>query len=197
MKKRLLYHLWIGIVAVGFVFLSATASMALVMQSFEGTVDIIDDGGLGNPFGLAVGDTIFLDVTFDPTVPPPISVDPSGDMLYVDDYAGWDFTITLGSFVFSQSDLDPLDQLDSAFWFFDGDFDGIEFYHMADINTFPGVVIEHFNAAQWLFAEWDNGNYFMEAEWDFTPITPVPEPGSMAMIAAGLLGLVAWRRKHS
>jgi hypothetical protein len=188
LKQSILFGL------TGFLFLAALPAQAAIIQNFQGTVtSVVDDGT--NPFGLSVNDKIFLQVAYDPAAVTSSPGDPgSEDQLYLVDYTGWDFTITLGSYTFSQGDLSVADQDETNFWFFEGAFDGIEFYHTDDIGTFPGVVLEHFNAAQSMFAEWDSGSYYIEADWDFTP---VPIPGAFMLLGSGLVVLVKIRKEFN
>ncbi len=192
MKKVLFFTFLISFAAIGSLVLPSQSARAATTQYFEGIVtDVFDNGS--NPFGLSVDDAIYLKAVFDPAeVTSSPAVPGSQDQLYVDNYTGWDFMITLGSYTFSQSDLSGTDQLDTSFWFFEGAFDGIEFYHTDDIGSYSGVDIEHYNAAWSLFAEWDSGDYYVEADWDFTP---VPVPGTLLLLGSGLLGVVGMRKK--
>lgn len=193
MKRLQFFNYLILFVVISFFFLAPpSAEAATTTQYFLGTVtSVVDEGA--NPFGLSVNDTIYLKAVFDwAEVTSSPAVPGSDDQLYLVDYTGWDFRITLGSYTFSQGDLSVTDQFDTNFWFFEGAFDGIEFYHTDDIGSYSDVVIEHFGAAQSLFAEWDGGEYYVEADWDFTP---VPVPGTLLLLGSGLLGVVRMRKK--
>lgn len=183
--------------AIGFIFLAAqSAQAATTTQYFRGTVTDVFDGG-ANPFGLSVNDTIYLKAVFDPAaVTSSPAVPGSEDQLDLTDYTGWDFMITLGSYTFAQSDLSPLDQSYTNFWFHEGAFDGIEVEHTDDIGVYSGVFISDFGAAQSLSADWNvppsAADYYIEADWDFTP---VPVPGTLLLLGSGLLGVVQMRKR--
>ncbi|MBN1545032.1 MAG: hypothetical protein JW902_00065 [Syntrophaceae bacterium] len=193
MKRFLFLKCWILVTGIGILFYTAQSTpAATTTQYFQGTVtSVVDDGA--NPFGLSVNDPIYLKAVFDPVeVTSSPSSPGSEDQLLLVDYTGWDFRITLGSYTFSQGDLSSTDQDDTNFWFFEGAFDGIEFYHTDDIGSYSDVALEHFNAARSMFAEWDGGDYSIEADWDFTP---VPVPGTILLLGPGLLGVVQMRKK--
>jgi hypothetical protein len=196
MKKLLFNRLWIFLCSFCLLYLTiVSAHAALVGTSFEGTVT--EDNAGNNPFGLSNGDTIFGSAIYDDAelsnVPDP------GEQLFLDDYTGWDFSMTLGTFTFTQSDV--TDPTYTNFWFVDNKLDGIEFY-LEDINigSYLGLLIEDFNGGQSLFVEdLDTGNpIFLEADWDFenaTTPTIIPVPSTILLLGTGLLAAVKLRKK--
>ena len=105
-----------------FVFPITSARAALVTTSFTGQVTKDNSGN--NPFGLFNGDAISGTAIYDDSelsnVPNP------GEQLFLDDYSNWDFSITLGSFTFTQSDVN--DPTYTSFWFVENTLDGINFF---------------------------------------------------------------------
>ncbi|MCP3872748.1 MAG: hypothetical protein GY699_06275, partial [Desulfobacteraceae bacterium] len=186
--KRIINGAVITFLVVTFCFMAfpITSSWALTTQIFKGTVIDVNDGE-NNPFGLSLDDSIFLTITFDAAqVTSSPGVSDSEDQLFLTDYTGWDFVINFGSYTFSQSDLID-DPTYSSFWFYEGAFDGLEMYHINDINGYLDVEIENFGAAGYIAADWGvAAPYYVEAQWDFTP---VPIPSSLLLLAMGLLGV--------
>jgi hypothetical protein len=76
---------------------------------------------------------------------------------------------------------------------------------MLRTQTYPGSYSTWFddgdNASLWTTQAWDGTNVFPGSQFafkaDFGPAGPqVPEPGTMALLAMGLVGIVAKRRKR-
>lgn len=172
--KKLLNHLLLLLVCTFFflAFPITSVQARLVSTSFTGTVTEINGGA--NPFGLAIGATVYGSAIYDDAelsnVPDP------GEQLYLDNYPGWCLRITLGTFAFTQSGV--TDPTYTNFWFVENKLDGIEFYlEDIDIGSYLGLLIEDFGGGQSLFAEdFDTGNpIYLEVEWDFAGATePVP-----------------------
>jgi hypothetical protein len=176
---------------------------ALVFTDFTGTVTLDNSGN--NPFGLLNGDAISGRAIYDDTG---LSNEPDpGEQLFLDDFTGWDFRITLGSFSVTQSDV--TDPTYTSFYFVENKLGGIEFIlEDIDIGIFEGLLIEDFGAAQSLFAEdFETGDpIYLEATWDFENATnprPVPIPGAAILLGSGIVGAVLlikekilWRRKQ-
>ncbi|MGF1641472.1 MAG: VPLPA-CTERM sorting domain-containing protein [Rhodospirillales bacterium] len=177
----------------------ATPSHAvLVTTTFQGTVTADNSGS--NPFGLVTGNAISGSATYDDALVVGTSTDES---IAIDGLAGWNFSITLGSFTFGQADV--TDQTFTTFFFNLGKLDGIRFF--IEPITFTGFgeqTIEDFQGGRALFVEAfpDGLPVLLEAEWDFTNATaptPVPVPAALPLFLSGLaaLGFAGWRRRKS
>jgi len=175
-----------------------SAQAVMVTTSVEGFVTI-DNGG-DNPFGLSFDESIFLDVTYDDALIVGTSPD---EKHFIDGLANWDFTMTLGSFVFGQTDVN--DPAYTAFYFDNGAFDGIEFYlEEIDIGNYANLLIEDFNGGRSLFVEdFDLGDpIYLEADWDFAnaitrPVNQVPEPSVLLLMLTGLMGIMFLKRQQN
>lgn len=194
MKKSITYRLLLFVCFLVFPITSIQA--ALVFTDFTGTVTLDNNGK--NPFGLFNGDAISGRAIYDDAE---LSDEPDpGEQLFLDPYTDWDFRITLGSFTFTQSDVN--DPTYTSFWFVENKLDGINFF-LEDIRIgiYLGLLIEDFNGGQALFVEdSDTGNpIYLEAEWDFENAThprPVPIPGTALLLGSGLLGAAIFRKEE-
>ncbi len=173
----------------------------LVTTSFFGEVTF-DNGG-ANPFGLSNGDSISGSATYDDALVVGVSTD---EQIFLNPN-GWDFSVTLGSFSFTQATV--TDPTYTSFFFNMGALDGLRFFlDPVTVGSTGNIQIEDFDAAQKLFAEDAglNGNpIYLEATWDFPnattvpvdPGTPMPVPGTLALLALGLVGFgIVKRRKN-
>lgn len=110
------------------------------------------------------------------------------------------FAVPVNSLTLSFGNDDPLDTSagDTAILrvFFNGSLVGEK---IVDLNrndiidqqiTFSGVV---FDSADFHFSQ----EFFLAETVDNIEFTPVPEPGSIALLALGLVGIVARKQRHS
>ena len=195
MKKSINYRLLLCVCTFCFLISPiASVQAALVITDFKGQVT--EDNVGNNPFGLFNGDAISGSAIYDDAelsnVPAP------GEQLFLDDYTNWDFSITLGTFTFTQSDVS--DPTYTSFWFLENNLDGIEFFlEDIDIGIYLGLLIEDFDGGQSLFVEdFNTGNpIYLEAEWDFANATtrPVPIPGTALLLGTGLIGAAIVRKR--
>lgn len=190
------YPLKISLILLSIFLIPFSAQAALVSTSLQGTVT--EDNGGVNPFGLSNGDSIFASATYDDSVVVGNSPD---EQIFIDGLSGWNFTITLGSFSFSQADV--TDQTYTSFYFDNGQLDGISFFiEPIDIGNFTNILLEDFNASHSLFAEdASTGNpIYLEADWDFVNATPpsaVPLPAAFWLFFSGLMGLLGIGKHRS
>lgn len=181
-------------------FFVTSAYALMVTTTVEGIVTLDNAGD--NPFGLSIADTISLDVTYDDALIVGIGTD---EEYNIASNAGWDFTMTLGTYSFSQSDV--TDSSWSSLFFNQGDFDGINFYlDPIDIGAYTDLVIEDFDGGRSLFAEHSSAlPIYMEANWDFTTAITVPftaatgpitvsEPSVLLLMLSGLFGLAITKK---
>ncbi len=200
MERWLNDRLLILIFIFSFLVLPITdARGAMVKTSFTGTVTLDNGGASSNPFGLTTGDAISGYAIYDDVEVVGSSTD---EDLYPHDYTGWDFSMTLGTYTFTQSDV--TDPTYTLFWFNMGDLDGIEYsVEDIDIDSYLGLLIGDFDGGGSLFVEEfdpvdpDNPVVYLEADWDFANATtaPVPIPGTLLLLGTGLLGAFGLRKK--
>ena len=190
-------------VAVGAALVFGSAYVApshavLMETTFSG--EVTEDNGGNNPFGLAVGAMVSGVAQWDDD--DIVGAGPEEVALF--GLANWEFTITLGSFTFGSDDV--TDPGFSAFFFENGDFDGIQFFiEPIDIGAFTNLSVEDSGGGRSLIVR-DSGvanpEVYLEVDWDLANATtvvvgpgpdPVPEPAPLALMALGLLGFLAVR----
>ena len=188
------------VLTVSLMIWGQSVNATLVATSFFGEVTF-DQGG-ANPFGLSNGDAISGTATYDDALVVGASTD---EQIFLNPN-GWDFSVTLGSFSFTQATV--TDSTFTSFFFNMGALDGLRFFlEPITVGSTSNIKIEDFEAAQRLFAEdADTGNpVYLEATWDFPnattvpvdPGTPMPLPGTLALLALGLAGFsIVKRRKN-
>ncbi len=184
--------------------MAAPAQAVLVTTTVEGNVDF---AVAGNPFGLAVGDTVTAVAVYDDAGIPAAG---PFDVLF-NSGSGNSLTITFGSFEFEEED-------DDAFL---GTFPRLEFTNAApsgldfEIDGFslPGfadLTLGEFSSETRWFLDDNVGSpqVLLEGTWDFANAVTVPvndpgpgpmvvsEPGSWMLLATGFLGLIGFARRQ-
>jgi len=170
------------------------AHATLVTTSFNGTVTL-DNGGV-NPFGLNIGDMVSGSATYDNVLVQGVS---PNDPIKIDGKPGWNFSVTLGSFSFTQANV--TDPTFTGFFFDNGVLGGMAFFiEPIDIGTFTNLLIEDFCVPNQFFVDdATTGTGYLDVNWDYENAVTrqVPLPGMLALFGVGLvsLGVVVMRRK--
>ncbi|GAB4568190.1 MAG: hypothetical protein Tsb0017_28510 [Geothermobacteraceae bacterium] len=184
-------------------FLSTSAQAILVTTTVSGSVDFAD---ASNPFGLTTADSVTAVATYDdsgiPTAAP--------FTLAIDSDPGFALTITLGSFVFQETDDDLFGSGAPRLEFNNGALVGISFeIDGFPFGIFPDLIVGSFdNDTRWFLDEFVAGgadNTLLEGTWDFANAVTLPndvsvslpEPATWLILASGLLGLVGMTRRAS
>lgn len=175
--------------------MSNAVQATLVGTSLQGTVTLDNAGN--NPFGLTTGDTVSASAIYDDVLVVGTSPD---EQIFIDGLADWKFSITLGTFSFTQTDV--TDPTFTSFYYDMGRLDGISFFiDPITIGGFNDLVIEDFNGGTSLFVEHISGSpVYLELDWDFVNATqpaPVPLPGAVWLFLSALMGLVAGKVRQS
>ncbi len=162
----------------------SNAGATLVSGSLEGEVTSAD---ADNIFGLDVGDTITLDITFDDTGFTGTGFEtvsfnlPSNTMLF-----------TVGTQTYDDTQ-DTAGGVGPQVAFFDGEIQEIKFD--TQFGTF-GIFFSSIN----FFQGSDDDFLSINGDWDLSSytsdFTPIPVPAAVWLFASGLLGLVAIGRRR-
>lgn len=189
---------------LGLALLPAAGAQAVpVTTTVTGNVLFAD---AANPFGLTTADSVTAVALYDDSLIPAAGA----FILEIDSNPGFELTITLGSFVFEETDDDQFGSGHPSLTFNDGALVGIEF----EIDGFPlgaftDLIVGAFNAdTRWFLDERVPSapdNELLEGAWDFANavtvpavVASVPEPAAWLLFAGGLAGLAGMtgRARH-
>lgn len=188
------------ILALALIFLTTSAQAVPVTTTITGSVDFAD---ASNPFGLAVGDMVTAVAVYDDGGIPAAGA----FTLAIDSDPSFTLTVTLGSFVFQESDDDLFGSGAPRLEFNDGALVGVDFeIDGFPFGGFPDLVVGAFdNNTRWFLDEFVAGganNVLLEGTWDFANavtvpdvVASIPEPTAFLLFAGGLVGLAGMTRK--
>lgn len=188
------------ILALALAIPTTSAQAVPVTTTITGSVDSAD---AGNPFGLAVGDMVTAVAVYDDGGVPAAGA----FTLAIDSDPSFALTITLGNFIFQESDDDLFGSGAPRLEFNDGALVGIDFeVDGFPFGGFPDLIVGAFdNDTRWFLDEFVSGapdNVLLEGTWDFVNavtvpdvVTSIPEPTTFLLFAGGLVGLAGMSGK--
>lgn len=160
---------------------------APVSTTVQGTVSIAD---VNNPFGLIVGDTVTAIATYDNSIIPNTDI----FILEIDSVSNplLTLTITLGSYIFQETDDIDFGFGEPALVFFNGLLSSIDFFHdFFAFENFPDLQAGLTNIDGFFIDDFQQSVTLLEGTWDFAnaQTSPIPTPGVLLLILGGLIGL--------
>ena len=188
------------ILALALAIPTTSAEAVPVTTTITGSVDSAD---AGNPFDLAVGDMVTAVAVYDDGGIPAAGA----FTLAIDSDPSFALTITLGSFIFQESDDDLFGSGAPRLEFNDGALVGIEFeIDGFPLGAFPDLIVGAFdNNTRWFLDEFVSGapdNALLDGTWDFANavtvpdvVAAIPEPTTFLLFAGGLVGLAGMTGK--
>ena len=165
-------------------FCTLQAHAAIVTANVTGEVTSAD---AGNVFGLDVGDTILLEVTFDDT---PLTTNPTTDILFTGSAINT-MNFTVGSLSFDDT-MDTAGGVGPTLFFFAGDLSEIKFDTQFGSSGVFFSFIEFFegrdDAGLGINGEWDLNSYTV------TSVAPIPLPAAFWLFGSALLFLMRLKK---
>ena len=204
-KSSLFRNVWsVGVsVSLGLLIVASAQAMS-VTTTVNGMVTLAD---INNPFGLMAGDAVTAVAQYDDAGIPATGA----FALDLDSNPAFSLIITLGSFVFEETDDDRFATGFPQLQFLNGDILGINFtrnqfafgaFSFLGVESSGAFTLENITFHdQFSLNDLANENVLLEGPWDFpnavtvpTNGNPIPEPGTWLLFGTGIIGLFGYKK---
>ena len=204
MESRRIFQCVLGVafgLSIGFL-MALPAQAVSVTTTVNGVVNIAQ---AGNPFGLSAGDSVTAEAVYDDAGIPDTGV----VILNVDNDPAFSLTITFGSFMFEETDVDLFGLGFPKLQFFNGSLQGFDFslnqlawggFPFLQVGVFGSFILENITIHDQFFVnDLSQEDVFLEGTWNFTdaktvPSVPLPEPSTWLLFGTGFVGLLSYNR---